>query len=332
MRHGFRNNVIMGGSDWAVGAGLEHGEASGVFTMDMIENNTGLQLELEPVKKSFALGEPVVVEVKLRATDINGRTVNANLHPRFDQVRIGIMKPNGKILAYEAVAHNCAIPKEVMLTKDDNTAYASAYIGYGKEGFYFDQPGFYRIKGAYRNFDGSIIQSEEITIRVKSPVTATEDEIADKYFSTEAGMLFYMLGSDADTLKSGMDDFKLVAEKYKSNPLSVYAEMIVGVNDAMKFKIADSKANKVIVRKRNLTSAKSKLSKVISASKSGEGVDNITLNWIYRHLAKGYLLEGDEKAAKSTLKEMEDTFKAKKLKPAVQKVIAKQADEVLKLK
>ncbi len=330
LRHGFRNNVIMGGSDWAVGAGLEHGETVDIFAQDMIQNNTGLQLELEPVKKSFALGEPVVVEVKLRCMDMNGRIVNANIHPRYDQVRIGILKPNGKIIAYEPVAHNCVLPKEVQLTKDDNTAYASAYIGYGKEGFYFDQPGFYRIKGAYRNHDGSIIQSEEISIRVKSPVTATEDEIADKYFTPEAGMLFYLLGSDAETLKTGMDDFRQVAEKYKTNPLSIYAEMVVGVNEAMKFKVADTELNKVVVRKRNLTAAKSKLGKVINASKSGEGVDNITLNWLFRHLAKGYLLEGDEKTAKSTLKEMEDTFKARKMKPAVMQTISKQAADVLK--
>jgi hypothetical protein len=330
LRHGFRNNVIMGGSDWAVGAGLEHGEVIDIFTQDMIQNNTGLQLEIEPVKKSFIMGEPVVVEVKLRCMDMNGRVVNANIHPRYDQVRVGIMKPNGKIVAYEPVAHNCVLPKEVQLTKEDNTAYASAYIGYGKEGFYFDQPGFYRIKAAYRTFEGSIIQSEEISIRVKSPVTATEDEIADKYFTTDAGMLFYLLGSDAETLKEGMEDFKLVSEKYKNNPLSIYAEMVIGVNEAMKFKVVDPEINKVVVRKRNLTAAKSKLGKVISASKGNEGVDNITLNWLYRHLAKGYLLEGDEKTAKSTLKEMEDTFKAKKLKPAVMQTISKQASSVMK--
>jgi hypothetical protein len=106
--------------------------------------------------------------------------------------------------------------------------------------------------------------------------------------------------------------------------------MVIGVNEAMKFKIADTEINKVVVRKRNLTAAKSKLSKVISASKGSEGVDNITLNWLFRHLAKGYLLEGDEKTAKSTLKEMEDTFKAKKLKPAVMHTISKQASSVLK--
>ena len=330
LRHGYRQNVIMGGSDWAVGAGLEHGDAGEIFSKEMIENNSGLKLELMPVKSSYALGEPVVIEIKLRCMDMNGKLVNTNLHPKHDHVRIGILKPNGKTCLYEPLAHNCSMPEETELTTENNTAYASSYIGYGREGFYFDQPGFYKIKGAYLNKDGSIIQSEEISFRVKSPISQADDQIADKYFTSDAGALFYLLGSDSEVLQKGMNDMQEVSEKYKNNELSVYADLILGVNEAMKFKVADSKAQKVITRKRNMTNAKSKLNKVFAASKGNEGVDNITLNWTYRHLAKAFLLESDEKNAKATLKEMEDTFKKKKLKAPVLQKISKQANAVLK--
>jgi hypothetical protein len=330
LRHGYRRNVIMGGSDWAVGAGLEHGDAAEIFSKEMIENNSGLKLELMPVKNTYALAEPVVIEIKLRCMDMNGKIVNSNLHPKHDQVRIGILKPNGKICLYEPLAHNCSMPEETELSMENNTAYASSYIGYGKEGFYFDQPGFYKIKGAYLNKDGSIIQSEEITIRVKSPVSQADDQIADRYFTSDAGALFYLLGSDSEVLQKGMDDLREVSEKYKNNDLSIYADLVLGVNEAMKFKVADSMQQKVITRKRNLPAAKSRLAKVFAASKSNEGVDNITLNWAYRHLAKAYLLESDEKNAKATLKEMEDTFKQKKLKAPVLQKISKQASAVLK--
>ena len=330
LRHGYRQNVIMGGSDWAVGAGLEHGDASAIFSQEMVENNSGLKLEIMPVKSSYALGEPVVIEIKLRCMDMNGKIVNSNLHPKHDQVRIGILKPNGKVCLYEPLAHNCSMPEETELTAENNTAYASSYIGYGREGFYFDQPGFYRIKGAYLNKDGSIIQSDEISFRVKSPVTKAEDEIADKYFTSDAGALFYLLGSDSEVLKKGMNDLQEVSEKYKNNDLTIYADLVLGVNEAMKFKVADSAAQKVITRDRNLPAAKSKLTKVFAASKGNEGVDNITLNWAYRHLAKAYLLESDDKSAKATLKEMEDTFKHKKLKAPVLNKISKQANAVLK--
>jgi hypothetical protein len=224
------------------------------------------------------------------------------------------------------------MPKLEQLTPTENTAYASAYIGYGKDGFYFDQPGLYKIKAAYLNLDGSILQSEEIAIRVKSPLSKAEDEIADYYFTDDAGMLFYLLGSDSPALRSGMEDLKLVSEKYKNNDLSVYAELVLGVNCGMKFKTVDAKTNEVIVRNRNLQESANNLSKVFKASKGEGGIDNITLNWAYRHLAKGFVLEGDEQTAKAVIKEMEDTFKAKKLKPAVQETIAAQGQAVLNLK
>jgi hypothetical protein len=43
------------------------------------------------------------------------------------------------------------------------------------------------------------------------------------------------------------------------------------------------------------------------------------------------LLEGDEKSAKETLKQMEDTFKKKNLKPAVMQKIAQQATETMQI-
>ena len=332
LRHGYRQHVIMGGSDWAVGAGLEHGDEISMFGQEMVENNSGLKLELMPVKNTYALGEPVVIEIKLRCMDMNGKIVNANLHPKHDNVRIGILKPNGKVCLYEPLAHNCSIPEEVQLSPENNTVYASTYIGYGKEGFYFDQAGFYRIKGAFRNRDGSIVQSQEITIRVKTPISHADDQIADKYFTSDAGALFYLLGSDSEVLQKGMNEFQEVSEKYKNNDLAIYADLVLGVNDAMKFKVADSSEQKVVTRKRNLASAKTRLSKVFNASKGtgNDGVDNITLNWAFRHLAKAYVLEGDEKNAKATLKEMEDTFKQKKLKAPVLQRISRQASAVLK--
>ena len=330
LRHGYRQNVIMGGSDWAVGAGLEHGDVLEVFGREMIENNSGLKLELMPVKSTYALGEPVVIEIKLRCMDMNGKLVNTNLHPKHDHVRVGILKPNGKVCLYEPLAHNCSMPEENELTMENNTAYASSYIGYGKEGFYFDQPGFYKIKGAYLNKDGSIIQSEEITLRVKTPINQADDQIADKYFTSDAGALFYLLGSDSEVLQKGMNDLHEVSDKYKNNDLAIYADLVLGVNEAMKFKVADSQEQKVITRKRNLPAAKARLNKVFAASKGNDGVDNITLNWAYRHLAKAYLLEADDKNAKATLKEMEETFKQKKLKAPVLQKISRQASAVLK--
>ena len=331
LRHGYYNNVVMGGNDWAVGAGLEapHSHAEDM-ALDVTEDNTGLKLEIEPVKQSFALGEPVVVEIKLRTRDKEGRVVNAHIHPKYEQVRVGIMKPDGRVVAYEPVGHNCMAEKVEKIDESKDTIYASAYIGYGKHGFYFDVPGIYKLKAAYRTQDGSVVQSADVKIRVKSPLNATEDSIADAYFHDDVGMLFYLLGSDSPSLENGKNLLKEVSAKYAKNPLSVYADFILGSNEAMTFKIVDPETNGLIVRKRDVESASLHLDKVFAESAGVGGLDNITLNWAYRQLADGMLKEGNDKGAKELLKKMEATFKAKKLKPAVIAFIKKQIESLLK--
>lgn len=56
------------------------------------------------------------------------------------------------------------------------------------------------------------------------------------------------------------------------------------------------------------------------------------MNRAYRHPATGFVREGDEETAKAVIKEMEDTFEAKNLKPVVQQTIAEQGRAVLNLK
>ena len=60
LRHAFRNNIIMGGNPFSVGAALEDPQAFN----DPIKDDSGLELELR-TRQSFAYGEPVVIEIKL---------------------------------------------------------------------------------------------------------------------------------------------------------------------------------------------------------------------------------------------------------------------------
>lgn len=64
VRHGYRNNVIMGGNPFSVGSSLQN--IGGLFE-DNIENTANLDLELE-AKETYMLGEPVLLETKLKTT------------------------------------------------------------------------------------------------------------------------------------------------------------------------------------------------------------------------------------------------------------------------
>ena len=302
IRHDYRNSVIMGGDNWATNAGFGTGEERLDITQPIIENRSGLALDLS-AKATFALGEPVVVKLRLQLRDLNGKTVNAKLHPNFDLTKIAIKKPSGEVVTYEPLAEHLAGPQWLNLNEANPSISESAYIGYGKDGFYFDQPGTYLLKAGYHTPEGALITSSDLTIRVKFPVSAQEQEIAELYLGDEQGKLFYLLGSDGKHLQKGNDAFDTVLEKYGDDPLSVYAALVHGVNAARDFKQVTAD-NQVSIRKHNAKLANKLIGKVFQMSNEGNGVDHITLNYAMCKAAECHHKSGDKIAATKTLEDL----------------------------
>ncbi len=327
LRHDFRNSVIMGGDNWATNAGLSTDETPIDFTKPMVENNSGLSLEISS-KEAFKLGEPVVVEIRLSLQSSKSKRVNACLHPNFEFVRIAIRKPDGEIITYEPLADHLISPKMVTLGKSKPAIYESAYIGYGRDGFYFDQPGRYRLKAAYQTAEGAFLCSDDIEIRVNTPVTEADADIANLYSGDEQGKLFYLLGSDAAHLQKGNDAFDAVLQKYPGHPLSVYAALAQSVNASRDFKTVGPD-NKVTVRPHNLAASNELTQKVFDMSREGKGVDNITLNYALRKNSECKIKSGDKEAAKQTLGEMKSYFAAQYLRPSVLEHIDEQISRTL---
>jgi hypothetical protein len=302
IRHGFRKNVIMGGDAFNVNPGFSTDEVRLDITSQVIENRSGLALEMD-AKPVFALGEPVVVNLRLVLRDLNGKMVNAWLHPNFDLTKIAIRKPNNSVVVYRPLAEHLCAPNMQDLSQTNPSISDSAYIGYGKDGYYFDQPGIYVLRAGYHTPEGGVITSGDIQIRVRSPLSEDEDQIADLYMGDEQGKLFYLLGSDSPFLKKGNDALQTVLEKYPANPLSVYAALVKGVNAARDFKMIGPD-KQVTVRRSDPNQSSALINKVFEASNKGAGVDYITLNFAMRKSAESQLKSGDKKAARRTADEM----------------------------
>lgn len=234
LRHGFRNDVIMGGNNFIVGSSLGRDVLA-----DPISDESGLVLGISTHQRSFALGEPVVLELKLKATTTRGRRAHTWLHPDFGMVRVVISKPSGQVVAYEPMIDHLVGERQKMLGVDDEVR-DSAYIGYGKGGFYFDQPGQYRVRAAYAALDGSQVLSDILTIRVRYPVTRDEDTLADLFMGDDQGVLLYLQGSDNVSLRSGNDAFDEVIDRFGAHPLATYARMVKGINAARVFKTVNA--------------------------------------------------------------------------------------------
>jgi hypothetical protein len=324
IRHGLRNNVIMGGNPFTVGSSLH--DIGGLFE-DNIENTSNLELELE-AKKTYLLGEPVVLETKLKTTSTKDNRVISSLHANYGFVTIGIKKPGGEILVYEPIAEMCAEAEHAVLNSRNPGVYESSYIGFGKQGFIFDQAGTYQIRAVYYHEDGSRIVSDTLKLRVKNPASQQDDEIADIMLTEEVGYLLAFMGSDAPYLKKGNDALTLIAEKYKEHPLAVYAQFIKGVNEQRTFKTITAEKT-MEVRTPNYAGGEALLNQVIEKSKAGKGLDNISLNQSMQILAKAYQREGNIKAAEGTVKDLVTYFSKQPIKQQIKEMIIKNAAEIL---
>lgn len=292
LRHAFRNNIVMGGSNFLVGSGLGR-----EVMADRVRDESGLKLNISTYQPNFALGEPVVLELALETTDSRGRRIHTWLHPNCGLVKIVIDKPNGQIVAYEPLIDHFVGESEKDLLLGDAVK-DSAYIGYGKGGFYFDQPGRYRIRVAYAALDGSEILSDILTIRVRYPVTAAEEEMADLFMGEDQGSLLYLLGSDSEFLQNGNEAFDTVLEKYPKSDMANYARLVKGMNAGRKFKtISEENEARIIEREPKLEESAELLSAV-----AGSGVlDPVSTQMTLSNLAEVQTKAGDEKAAKITL-------------------------------
>jgi len=327
IRHGFRNDVVMGGNNFTVGSALGAIQDPNAFD-EPITDNSGLKLELQENNTNFALGEPVVVELKLSTTDTRGKIVNKLLHPNMGFVQIAIRRPSGQTQTYKPLMENCALPDIVELNAENPAVWESAYIGYGKDGLYFDQPGIYNIKAQYYALDGSAIVSNTLKLIVSVPLNKADQEMANLMMDDEQGTLLYLIGSDSDTLKAGNEAFETAIKKYPEHPLTVYAKFVIGYNKGRAFKTV-TEDNRIILRKAKPDEAEKLLKPVIDASASGKGLDNISLNMTMRHLASAQKAAKDNTSAQATMKQMVDIFKAKKLNATIMETIEKQAKQVL---
>ncbi len=292
LRHAFRNNIIMGGSDFAAGAALGRDVMA-----NPVRDESGLTLSISTHQRSFGLGEPVVLQLVLTATSPQGRQVHTWLHPNCGMVKIVLRKPSGAVVGYEALIDHL-VGERYMAISGSDVVRDSAYIGYGKGGLYFDQPGTYQIRAVYAALDGSQVMSEIINVRVRYPVTSIEEELADLLMGDEQGTLFYLLGSDDESLKRGNEAFDEVLSKHPKHPLTNYVRLVKGVNAGRDFKtIREGTENRMVVRKAHLGDSAALLTAV---TESGV-LDSVSAQMALTHLAGAQKRDGNEEASKRTL-------------------------------
>jgi hypothetical protein len=228
LRHAFRDDVIMGGSPFAVGSALD---ASG--WSDPEADESGLRLRLA-APRAFPYGAPVSVDLELYGTTEAGREVPVTIGPRPGLVDIAIRKPGGQMVVFDPLLHHCRRGDTVTLRAGDEPVRDSAFIHYGADGFVFDQPGIYRLRARYGAPDGSLVLSNTFDVLVQGPASAADNQVAELIFGDEQGALLSLVGSDA--LERGNEALQEIIERHPDHPVAAYARIVRGTNLAREFK------------------------------------------------------------------------------------------------
>jgi hypothetical protein len=297
LRHAFRNNIIMGGSDFAVGSAFEND-----LMPDTVRDESGLSLNISTHQRKFKLGEPVVLELALHTTDVRGRRVHTWLHPNFSLLQVAIRKPSGEVVPYEPFIHHL-VGEQCQTIKHDRPVRDSAYIGFGKDGLYFQQPGDYQIRASYAALDGSNVLSNILTVRVAYPVGKDDEAVADLLMGEEQGTLFYLLGSDNESLRNGNAAFDEVLARYSKHSLADYVRLVKGVNAGRSFKtITEGDDRTVTVREADPQES----AQLLTAVANSKVLDSKSEEMALSKLAEAQKLQGDEASAAATISRILD--------------------------
>ena len=228
----------------------------------------------------------------------------------------------GRTVLYRPMMRHCVDRSpEIRLDAGNPAMYRSAYIGHGRDGHYFQQPGEYRVRAQYIAADGSHVVSPPCLVRVRYPATDDDHRVAELMLGEEQGKLFSLLGSDSPALRSGNEALEEMIDRYGGHPLSVYARLVKGLSAEREFK-AIGADKRLRIRPPDPKQGIEQLSRV---ARTGT-IDNITLNMVMRRWARAEARQGDLPKARAVLDKMVATFEAKGVNPVIMGQIRKQAE------
>lgn len=242
LRHGNRPAVIMGGDAWSSGGHLE----SPTGAMFQIEEG---ELPVELLIRSeayFEFMETVSIELRIRNLLPMSINVKSILNPAYGNIIVYIQPPNGNIIQYQPVIVKESSPffKTLQPTNSDGSGLDRhsevINLTYGKYGFYFKEPGEYKIRSIYTGAGNNLIPSNTLTLRIGHD-QSNEKKYAKDYFSDQVGMNLYLHGSMSRFLSHGrkfLDDF---AKENKDTVLGAKVGSILGKSEMRSFYSLENK-------------------------------------------------------------------------------------------
>jgi hypothetical protein len=183
LRHAPDSYVQMGNSAWF----HNHGRVP-ENTLDR-----RLALILRTLRPTVELGEPVLLELKLKNVSDKPVIVHGHLDPSHGPVEVAVTNPRGERRPFLPIsqARSFALPAPLDPGK---SLYAPLNLSIGRFGCPFKRPGPYRIEASFANRDGSTAAAV-LHIFVRPPADLDSVRVASEMFNARVGRVLYVGGS-----------------------------------------------------------------------------------------------------------------------------------------
>jgi len=310
LRHHALLEVIPGGA--AFGAlGHDLPAPAPASLQQLAQAPLALYVRTRPERYLFQFAEPVTVELKLKNQSQSPVIVPNMLNPECGLLQLYLRDPRGQVRLYRPLFKLCGQGQTTELPAGEKL-YASVFLAYGADGFYFQEPGEYQIWAVY-GAGGVRLRSNALRIRVAFPQTAGEEEMALWTFGPDQGHVLYMQG--APHLDEGNEQLREVVERFPDTNLARYIHLCFGYSQAHQFK--DLVAGRV--RPAQPEAAIQELEQAVSFPPRARqsALDNITHGGAVDLLYELYCQADQPMRARSLLTETVRYFKRLEVRPEV---------------
>jgi hypothetical protein len=307
----------------------------------MISPAKSFELMLRSQKEVFEYGEPVLLEAKLQNSSSKPVSIRSSIEESFEDgvfhpsilnvkdnaIRVSIGSQEGISKPYSPMVIRCGEDDAITLSPGQSI-YENIYLSYGKEGFYFKNPGRYKVQASIPSFNG-ILKSNTYEFAVAEPQSLTENKYINSIFTQDKGQWLYLKG--ADHLLNAETDLLSLKNRIEDTNLARYIQLYKGSRLSRSFKSVVG--NKVTKRDQIKKQALQELESSIAPTRSEEiPFNNILLNDIMNKIADIQKNLGKFTDAKDTISKQIDYLKGRKAASFVLARLEQKYDNIRKSK
>ena len=238
LRHHDRLEVIFGGEAFGIHG---HNRMSNQMPAQAERQNaaSALQLELRAKRvlaqevRAYECMEPVSLELKVACKGEEDVEISSHLDPSYGVVAVYLQKPDGTVARFRPLMTACTEGSEQQTLTPGVPVYQNLHLTYGRDGFSFDEPGFYQVCAVYQGGERFTTYSNVLSIYVGAPQSRETEALAADFFDPSKGELLAVGPSASSRFSAQIDFFREVVDRLPGTALgrhlAGYLAMVHGV-------------------------------------------------------------------------------------------------------